>query len=237
MTEEKYSEIPLKKLAVFSLIASYGKISGEVYEQADALYMIDQVTKTLGIPYAVIGGIAASVLGEPRMSTDVDILVRDSDRDRLKNALVETGKFQPKMGNIIEFVSERGKTQVDLLPSGTEFVSGITFPEPADEMVIERHGFRWLKPEALILMKMEAYMSERLVGEDDPTRWAKHSGDIIGLLRKNKKTLDPNLIKETIKQTVKPESQKEYLEAFQKLVKAAQQDDHNQKKKLQPWLE
>jgi len=236
MIEEKYSEIPLKKLAVFSLIASYGKISGEVYEQADALYMIDQISKDIGVPYAVVGGIAASVLGEPRMSMDVDILVKDSDRETLKNALIDTGKFHLKKGNIIDFVSERGKTQVDLLPSGTEFGSGIAFPEPVDEMVVQKHGYRWLKPEALILMKMEVYMSERLMGEEDPTRWAKHAGDIIGLLRKNKKTLDPNLIKEAIKQTVKPESQKEYLEAFQKLVKAAQDDDHNERKKLHPWL-
>jgi predicted nucleotidyltransferase len=44
-----------------------------------------------GIPYVVIGGLASSLLGRPRRTRDVDLLVARDDADRALEALAEAG--------------------------------------------------------------------------------------------------------------------------------------------------
>lgn len=48
---------------------------------------------TLGIPYMVTGGVAAIVYGEPRLTNDVDIVVRLAPADARRLPTADAGGF------------------------------------------------------------------------------------------------------------------------------------------------
>lgn len=67
-----------------------------------------------GIPYAVCGGFAVIIHGFPRVTQDIDLLVRGEDVDRLKTTLSPLG-FRLDSGSIIFNPGEASETRVHRL--------------------------------------------------------------------------------------------------------------------------
>ncbi|HJQ68622.1 MAG TPA: nucleotidyl transferase AbiEii/AbiGii toxin family protein [Blastocatellia bacterium] len=131
--------------------------------------MLDDLTAWLTVENvrgAIIGGVAASVLGRPRMTRDVDALVL-LDSARLKTFLAAGSRFgfKPRLGDAVEFATrnrvllashEPSKTPVDIalgfLPFEEESiarstvvtVAGVSFPvvSPEDLMVMKAVAHR-----------------------------------------------------------------------------------------------
>jgi hypothetical protein len=113
------------------------------------------------VPGAVIGGVAASLLGRPRVTKDVDavVLLRDTNLETFLAAGVRFG-FAPRISEAAAFatksrvllmVHEPSKTQVDIslgvLPFEEESV------DRASMVTVAGIGFRVVSPEDLIIMK------------------------------------------------------------------------------------
>src|SRR4051794_4154428 len=89
-----------------------------------------------GLRGAVIGGVAASLRGKPRLTNDVDALVLDTDAEALLRSGSEFG-FEPRIADAAEFAS---RTRVLLLryqPGGVDIDISLG-ALPFEEEVIER---------------------------------------------------------------------------------------------------
>jgi len=190
----------------------------DLYDQAEALSYVDVVCKRLNAHYAVVGGAAVAILGGMRDSTDLDILIDDEKLDAVKKDLSGINGFR-MTGPFLFYHTKRGLTQVDFLPSGHEFESGIRFPMPTDDMIVMKHGYRFLKPEALIYMKLEAYLSEMAMKKYDlGERFMKHYFDIVNLLRWNRSSVNHDALRKMIRTHVDRDLVDKYLEIFDKAV-------------------
>ncbi len=55
------------------------------------LFLVIDTLQRAGIDYALCGGLAVVVHGFPRLTQDIDLLVREEDLDRARNALRSVG--------------------------------------------------------------------------------------------------------------------------------------------------
>ncbi|MBI3330986.1 MAG: hypothetical protein HYZ96_02610 [Candidatus Omnitrophica bacterium] len=88
-----------------------------------------QCFEQLQVPYLVIGGIAQAVIGEPRMTHDVDCIIAVL-HDRLEDVLtglqhagfeVDQGAARAQVASTGTFSVTRGRWRVDLIVASTEF--------------------------------------------------------------------------------------------------------------------
>ncbi|MGV3720537.1 MAG: nucleotidyltransferase [Actinomycetota bacterium] len=117
-----------------------------------------------GVAYLVIGGVAASLLGRPRFTGDVDAMVLLHDRD-LGSFLQSGAKFgfAPRIADAVAFAEQ---ARVLLLRYGTESlqVDLALGWLPFEESAVERGEVRLLEgvevhvpsPEDLVVMKIVA---------------------------------------------------------------------------------
>lgn len=64
---------------------------GQDHDHAEAVLRAVSALEEAGCPYLLIGGLASSLLGRPRTTEDVDLLVRPDDPDAALDALAEAG--------------------------------------------------------------------------------------------------------------------------------------------------
>lgn len=112
----------------------------------------------LGIPHALIGGLAASAWSEPRATKDVDFLVPTDARAAIGGTMLG--------GDVYGVTLKHGKTRIDLLfPEKHE-----DFLEDAIAMAPIIEGMKVLSPEAIVYMKID-------------TGRAKDLNDIIAIIQ------------------------------------------------------
>jgi len=159
--------------------------------EEEVLVEVTQKLESLGILYALTGGLAVSYYGEPRTTHDIDVVVAIEKRKGLPRKLVDT--FSKEY-----YVSEEGI--VDALLHGTMFniihsESGskvdcwiLKSTSYANTMFLRRgkarmgdHTFYILSPEDLILTKLQWY----LLSESD-----KHLNDVRTIIRGQKNALE-----------------------------------------------
>lgn len=117
------------------------------------------------VPGVVIGGVAASLLGRPRVTRDVDALVMLDETGWVRFlAAGEQFGFEPRRSDVIEFAHEARVLLVQHVPSGidTDIVFGaLPFEEEAvaKAVWVNVAGVRLPlpTPEDLIIMKMVAH--------------------------------------------------------------------------------
>jgi len=91
-------------------------------EQTERIRRVVGVLRRLRIPYALIGGHAASYHGRPRVTVDVDFLVAGKSLPRLEAALPEEGFVVRRRGEVLS-AWEKGQDPaadepvVDLVPA------------------------------------------------------------------------------------------------------------------------
>lgn len=140
------------------------------------LHRICKKLNDLGIPYAVVGGMALFQHGLRRFTEDVDILVTPESLKRIHDELEGLGYVRPfaKSKNLRETATG---VRIEFLLTGDYPGDGkpkpLPFPDPAD-VSVEIDGIRYLNLKTLIELKLASGMTNVLR--------AKDIGDVIGLI-------------------------------------------------------
>jgi predicted nucleotidyltransferase len=71
-----------------------------------AVHDITQVLESVHIEYAIIGGIANAVWGEPRATIDVDVTVSVDEEDLAKRIATIGARFRPAVSDPVAFVQQ-----------------------------------------------------------------------------------------------------------------------------------
>lgn len=90
----------------------------------EELFRIVDALATADIDYAVAGGLAVAIHGCPRLTIDIDILIRERDLDRARSVLAPTG-FDLESGLIRLGTGPAGENCLFRLTKteGTEFLT------------------------------------------------------------------------------------------------------------------
>jgi hypothetical protein len=126
-----------------------------------ALRGIAQRLNALGIPYAVVGGMALFRHGLRRFTEDVDILVTRQDLKKIHEKLDGLGYVRPfaKSKNLRD--TEFG-VRIEFLTTGAYPGDGkqkpVAFPDPSD-VSFEAEGIRYINLEPLIELKLASGMT------------------------------------------------------------------------------
>ncbi len=126
-----------------------------------ALHNITQRLKSLGIPYAVVGGMALFRHGLRRFTEDVDILVTKDDLKRIHESLEGLGYLPPftrskhlrdtQLGVKIEFL-----TTGDYPGDGKK--KPVSFPDPRT-VSFEADGISYINLQSLVELKLASGMT------------------------------------------------------------------------------
>jgi predicted nucleotidyltransferase len=145
------------------------------------------------VPAAVIGGVAASLLGRPRVTKDVDLvaLVDDDDVSRLLLIGREHG-FEPRVADAIAFAKVSRVLLLKHEPSGIEIdlsLAILPFEREIIERAVERSvrgvSFRVATAEDIVVMKAIA-LRPRDIADIESILAAGHELDLTrirGLLK------------------------------------------------------
>ena len=122
----------------------------------------------LGVPYAVVGGLALFFHGYRRFTEDVDILVTKDDLKRIHEKLEGLGYLPPFEGSKHLRDTDSG-VKIEFLTTG-EYpgdgkVKAVAFPNPADVRV-EGAGVWFLSLPSLVELKLASGITNPLRGKD-----------------------------------------------------------------------
>jgi hypothetical protein len=160
----------------------------------------------LGIPYAVVGGMALFTHGFRRFTEDVDILVTKEGLSAIQAALIGRG-FRPLFQGSKNLRDTNSGVRIEFIITGEYPGSGkpqsVSFPDPA-KVSIEVEGYKVLNLEKLIELKIASGMTGGIARMRDLS-------DVVDLI----KTLRiPHNIKDHLDATVE--------EKFEELWQGAQ---------------
>jgi hypothetical protein len=173
--------------------------SGSDYDLRGFFTYVIEVLENLNIPYMVVGGFAAILYGEPRLTIDVDILIDMQplhirpfvaafpiadyyvSEEAIRDSLQRCYPF-----NVIE---PRTGAKVDLVPLPYDAFSRAAF-QARQRVVYDSagHAAMFITPENIILAKLIAHCN---TGSD------KHLRDIRGVLITQWGELDLDAIRES----------------------------------------
>ena len=150
---------------------------GENSEVFAAMRAVADRLNELGIPYAVVGGLAAFRYGLPRFTEDVDLLVTAEGHEEIKGNLRGRGYLPPFEGskNLRDTVRN---VRIEFLITGNYPGDGkakpVAFPDPAD-VGTEIDGVRYVRLETFLELKLASGMT----APDRP----KDLGDVTEMIR------------------------------------------------------
>jgi len=109
------------------------------------------------ISYAVIGGMAVTAHGHPRLTLDVDILLTPAGLNKFREQLVGRGYVAAFPGATKTFVDAESKVKIEIITAGEFPGDGlpkpVAFPDPAGKS-IERDAVRFIMLEKLVELKL-----------------------------------------------------------------------------------
>ena len=163
--------------------------------------ILKEITSILSknnIPYVVIGGMANTLYGNPRMTKDIDISLKIDDESNLENFIqtLANAGFEPIPKDIKQFVQDTRvipvsydknniQGQCDLILTASVYEDQIF--GRAHTISIENMEIKVISPEDLIIHK---WIAQRPVDLED-IKW---------IIEKNKTTLDKSYIKNWVSQ-------------------------------------
>src|SRR5437763_1698554 len=142
------------------------------FEKESAVHKtLERITRRLdelGIPYAVVGGMALFFHGYRRFTDDVDILVTPEGLKLIHEKLEGLGYLPPFKGSKHLRDTDSG-VRVEFLTTGDYPGDGkpkpIAFPDPA-EAGVEMHGIHLLQLPRLLEIKLASGMTNPRRGQD-----------------------------------------------------------------------
>jgi len=139
---------------VLNFAESFFMEQGAVYES------MRRLAKRLyeeNISYAVIGGMAVTAHGHPRLTLDVDILLTPAGLNQFREQLVGRGYVAAFPGAVKTFVDAESKVKIEIITAGEFPGDGlpkpVAFPDPAGKS-IERDAVRFITLEKLVELKL-----------------------------------------------------------------------------------
>jgi hypothetical protein len=159
----------------------------------DALHAIAGRLEGLGIPYAVVGGMALFLHGYRRFTEDVDLLVTAESRRTIHEQLIGLG-YVPLFPGSMDLRDVTHGVRIEFLVTGGYPGDGklkpVSFPDPRNEFV-DRMGIRCLPLPRLIDLKLASGLSSpgRLRDLADVQEMIRH----LGLARDYADQLNPSV--------------------------------------------
>ena len=142
------------------------------------LHRIARRLKDLGIPYAVVGGMALFEHGFQRFTTDVDLLVTPEGLKEIHERLVGLGYVPPFAGSKQLRDAETG-VRIEFLVTGGYPGDGkpkpVAFPDPAT-VGVDRDGITYLSLPSLVELKLASGMTGGAAR-------LKDLGDVVELMK------------------------------------------------------
>jgi hypothetical protein len=133
-----------------------------------AMYRIAARLDSLGIPYAVVGGMALFAHGLRRFTEDVDLVVTPENLTLIHEKLEGLGYVPPFSGSKHLRDAELG-VKVEFLTTGGYPGDGkekpVSFPDPIDVQVVV-DGVRFINLPTLVNLKLASGMTNILRGRD-----------------------------------------------------------------------
>ena len=177
-----------------------------------ALGAVSEWLDSAAVPGAIIGGVAASVLGRPRLTEDIDVLVILERRDWAP--FLETGRefgFAPRIDDVLDFAETSRVLLVLHQPSGIPIDVVLGALPLEDEIVrgaryVEIAGIRLplAAPESIVVMKTLA-------------RRARDIADIEGILEVHDR-LDLDWIRTRLTEFDQALGETELLDEFSRVL-------------------
>jgi len=138
-------------------------------ERADLLAALDDTLAALhetGADHVFIGGLSSSLLGRPRVTHDIDVLVRPSDARALLDALGRHGFDTEERAPHWLYKGYRGGQEIDVIfRSAGDMYLDDEMLEHAVDGVFEGRHLQLLGPEDVVVMKSIAHE------EHSPRHW------------------------------------------------------------------
>ena len=158
---------------------------GAAASDLDAVAVVlDETVQALDqadVPYLLIGGLASSVLGRPRCSTDVDLLVRPADAPRALDALAKKGFRTERINPLWLYKAFRRDVLVDIL---FQAKGGIYL----DDEMLRRSTLRSFRGVSARVVSAEDLIVMKAIVHDEET--PRHWGDALAMLVPAAGTLD-----------------------------------------------
>jgi hypothetical protein len=135
------------------------------FEEKNAVHAtLRQITRRLGelgVPYAVVGGMAMFAHGYRRFTEDVDILVTRESMDVIRNELEGLGYVQPA-GTTTKLRDTSTGVRIEFLIMGGYPGDGkpkpVVFPDPA-KVAVDIDGIRYVGLPTLLELKLASGMT------------------------------------------------------------------------------
>jgi hypothetical protein len=128
----------------------------------DSLRSLAKQLDALGIPYAVVGGMALTVHGYARMTDDIDVLVTRADLKRLHDAVVGRGYRRVFEGSK-SLRDTRTGVKIEFLLAGDFPGSGkpqpLAFPNPSLTERLVHEGMSFIGLARLVELKLASGMT------------------------------------------------------------------------------
>lgn len=125
---------------------------------------LDRITSRLdeiGVPYAVVGGLALNAHGYERLTTDVDLLVTPESLVVVHDRLEGLG-YVPPFANSKHLRDTVDDVRIEFLTTGAFPGDGkpkpVAFPDPRD-VAVDLDGVNYLSVPALVTLKLASGMS------------------------------------------------------------------------------
>ena len=142
-----------------------------------ALFRITERLESIGVPYALVGGMALFQYGHRRFTEDVDLLINGEDLRKIHDA-VEGRGYRPKFPGSKNLRDTEGGVTIEFLIAGEYPGDGkpkpVAFPNPSGSVEVV-NGIKCLNLVSLVEMKLASGMTA-------PERVADF-GDVIKLAR------------------------------------------------------
>lgn len=141
------------------------------------LNTIKQLFDAENIEYALIGGLAVGGLGYSRFTNDIDLMVHEDDRDKVKSLLQAKG--YSVFSENAEFLQFQGPCPIDIQIARRPISKKML----TDALVLPGLPVKCLRAEDIIGLKIQAYAN-------NPKREFKEKADIQALIEVHGTSLD-----------------------------------------------
>jgi len=180
------------------------------------LKQIDKFLSGMGVEYAVVGGIAVSIYGEPRLTMDIDV-----------NVMLESGKvadflkkakkygFSPVPSRIKNFIRKTGVIPMKFSKSRNEGLCDFIIAQnPLERAAIRRARLKKISSVNVKIARAEDIVIHKILS--DRPRDLEDAGSI---LIKQRKKLDTKYILFWLKKVAEANRKPELIPAFKNLLK------------------